>query len=373
MIKKRKDVFLLCILLMLFMSCQETYSPGPETVNTIYHANGADNGSIPIINNTGFQSGATFTILGNEGNLTRNGYTFLCWNTKADGTGTDYYEGDKVVIYDVSLDLYAKWTQINLYTVEFDSNGGEATIVIMYLPGNSLVVEPPIPVREDYVFIGWYTETEPDVLWNFENDLITENLILKAKWEPTPSKVGQTGPGNGYIFYDDRWGYDFDSSGIISEDEKNLMEGKDYLEAAFETWNGPAEDERAEYGTFNYDIPEIINRDCPYNMSDPDGVIRATLGLGEQDTYYILQALEETHETGKAAQICVAYNGAGFNDWHMPSIGELIFMLHYKDEIHLEDHRYWSTTERNSQVALNGFYSGASKPNHDYIRPIRSF
>ena len=43
-----------------------------------------------------------------ENKFTRSGYEFVCWNTKADGTGTRYYEGD---MFSVGSDitLYAQW------------------------------------------------------------------------------------------------------------------------------------------------------------------------------------------------------------------------------------------------------------------------
>ena len=36
-------------------------------------------------------------------------YRFSCWNTKADGTGVDYQQGDKFSIKSSNQVLYAKW------------------------------------------------------------------------------------------------------------------------------------------------------------------------------------------------------------------------------------------------------------------------
>lgn len=54
---------------------------------------------------------------------TRHRYNFVRWDTKADGTGTSYQQGD---VYDHNQEggktviLYAQWVQI--YTVKYDGN-----------------------------------------------------------------------------------------------------------------------------------------------------------------------------------------------------------------------------------------------------------
>ncbi len=63
----------------------------------------------------------------------RTGYTFVKWNTKYDGTGTDYTDGQSVInlltpaTYNPSnppvFKLYALW-DIHSWTVTFDANGG---------------------------------------------------------------------------------------------------------------------------------------------------------------------------------------------------------------------------------------------------------
>ncbi|MBQ1551750.1 MAG: InlB B-repeat-containing protein, partial [Bacilli bacterium] len=57
--------------------------------------------------------------------FTRDGYTFVGWNTKADGTGTAYLDGASVsnVASSGTVTLYAQWAAIS-YTVTLDSNEG---------------------------------------------------------------------------------------------------------------------------------------------------------------------------------------------------------------------------------------------------------
>jgi uncharacterized repeat protein (TIGR02543 family) len=49
----------------------------------------------------------------------RAGYSFVQWNTKADGTGTEFTAATPVT---KDTTVYAKWEQI--FTVTFDKNGG---------------------------------------------------------------------------------------------------------------------------------------------------------------------------------------------------------------------------------------------------------
>jgi len=73
-----------------------------------YDANAADSGTVP-----GDQikiEDTDLTLATNTGNLARNGYDFIGWNTAADGTGTDYTEGSTYSL-NAAVVLYAKWLQ----------------------------------------------------------------------------------------------------------------------------------------------------------------------------------------------------------------------------------------------------------------------
>lgn len=55
-----------------------------------------------------------------------NGYRFVKWNTKADGSGTDYYDEQSVkdlVTIGNTITLYAQWEATSLLRVNFQSNG----------------------------------------------------------------------------------------------------------------------------------------------------------------------------------------------------------------------------------------------------------
>jgi hypothetical protein len=73
-----------------------------------YAGNGNTGGSVPTDSNW-YASGATVTVLGNTGTLTKTGYTWTCWNTQADGGGTDYNPAGTFELT-AGTTLYAKWT-----------------------------------------------------------------------------------------------------------------------------------------------------------------------------------------------------------------------------------------------------------------------
>ena len=79
----------------------------PYATSTVtFNDNGKTSGSVPdaITQNTG----TTVTVPGNTGNLAKDNYAFGGWNTKDDGTGTNYI-ADATFTLSNDITLYAKW------------------------------------------------------------------------------------------------------------------------------------------------------------------------------------------------------------------------------------------------------------------------
>jgi len=79
-----------------------------------YNGNGNTAGTVPVGPSSPYQSGATVTVLGNTGDLTRinsggTSYRFTGWNTKADGSGADQAEGSTFIMGVSNVTLYAQW------------------------------------------------------------------------------------------------------------------------------------------------------------------------------------------------------------------------------------------------------------------------
>ena len=91
----------------------------------IYNDNGKTSGSVPV---TSYHaSGSSVTAANNSGNLTKENYNFVGWNTKANGDGTDYIAGSGTFTMPTAdMNLYAKWTEIT-HTVTFANDGNGTT------------------------------------------------------------------------------------------------------------------------------------------------------------------------------------------------------------------------------------------------------
>ena len=110
----------------------------------------------------------------------REGHNFAGWYKESALVNPWNFAGDIVT---GNLRLYARWIAITVQTVEvqFDSTGGNTLTAKVVVPGEK-IVEPVVPVREGYVFGGWYKEAALTTTWNFTTDTVTENTTLYARW-----------------------------------------------------------------------------------------------------------------------------------------------------------------------------------------------
>ena len=91
----------------------------------------------------------------------KTGYTFTRWNTKADGSGSSYTNGQSVknltATDGATITLYAQWTA-NTYTIKFAGNGSTsgstAQMSMTYDVAKALTANGF--ARTGYTFSGWY-------------------------------------------------------------------------------------------------------------------------------------------------------------------------------------------------------------------------
>jgi uncharacterized repeat protein (TIGR02543 family) len=131
------------------------------TFTVTYIGNGNTGGNVPIDSNN-YTAGATVTALGNTGNLTRTGYTFVGWNTKAGGGGTTYASGVTFPMGSASQTLFAQWTANPTFVVTYNGNGSTGGSVPVdsnnYAVGQTVTVRNMgTLVRSGYTFSGWNT------------------------------------------------------------------------------------------------------------------------------------------------------------------------------------------------------------------------
>ena len=119
-----------------------------------------------------------------ETSLTKEGYTFSGWNTKADGTGTSYTDEQSISLSD-NLTLYAQW-QINQYNLTYDYNGINVSPITNIYDYNTAASLANCPYsREGYIFTGWNTKADGSgTAYNEYQELrITNDLTLYAQWQ----------------------------------------------------------------------------------------------------------------------------------------------------------------------------------------------
>ncbi len=131
-----------------------TVNPVSVTTYTVtYNGNGNTGGSVPT-DSASYASGSIVTVLGNTGSLAKTGYTFVGWNTAADGTGTTYAVGNTFTITG-NTTLYAQWTKNSSgSSTGGGSTGGDAaatyyTITATAGTGGSISPTGSVSVRED--------------------------------------------------------------------------------------------------------------------------------------------------------------------------------------------------------------------------------
>ncbi len=173
----------------LLEEIRETHRAASETryYTVTYDANGADTGEVPV-DDARYEQGQTATVLGNDGDLQKADHNFAGWNTSPDGDGQPYGRGSPLLIGTANVTLYANWTQLQVYEVSFDSQGGSfdspgnPEVLIQEVTEGNLAAQPTDPTRDGYTFGGWYKESGCTNAWNFSTDLVTESRSLYAKW-----------------------------------------------------------------------------------------------------------------------------------------------------------------------------------------------
>jgi lysophospholipase L1-like esterase len=104
MSKKRLCVSALFLCAGFFLYCSDLVS----TYGLCYDGNGSVSGIAPLVVER-YAAGAAVTVADNFGNLSRPGYLFIGWNTKADGTGLYLAPGSSCAIEGPDTVLYAQW------------------------------------------------------------------------------------------------------------------------------------------------------------------------------------------------------------------------------------------------------------------------
>lgn len=156
-----------------------------------YHGNGATDG------NTAAQSGHTGDELTTNANgFTRDGYTFVRWDTAKDGSGTAYGEGKNGVgrytMKPAGNDLYAIW-QANPASIRYRDDWGAtgSTPDTTGVTGQDVTIAQNGFTRPGYTFTGWARDrrTDPSLQPGGRYTLTPGTTTLWAQWKADPAHL----------------------------------------------------------------------------------------------------------------------------------------------------------------------------------------
>ena len=140
------------------------------------------NGGTGTMSEQRFEEGVSQQLSPNT--FTRDGYTFVGWNTKADGSGTSYTDMQEISLTR-NTTLFAQWKPYHEYYVTFDANGGEGEMEPqLFLYGIRKPLMENSFTREGYVFVEWNREPDGSGTTYQDQELMSlyEDITLYAQW-----------------------------------------------------------------------------------------------------------------------------------------------------------------------------------------------
>uniref|UniRef100_UPI00359CB455 InlB B-repeat-containing protein n=1 Tax=Bifidobacterium longum TaxID=216816 RepID=UPI00359CB455 len=221
------------------------YACWAGTVQTLaYHGNGATGG------NTAVQSGKTGDELTTNANgFTRDGYTFVRWDTAKDGSGTAYGEGKNGVsqytMKPAGNDLYAIW-KANPASIVYRNGYPNTTGSTPDTTGNTgdtVTVSQNGFDRPGYTFTGWSTSKRGDPSLNpgDKHTLEPGTTTVWAQWKANPahlvynSNVGGIGSETRTV------------DGVVDQTVKTIDNPFDRPGYTFSGWNTQADGKGKAY------------------------------------------------------------------------------------------------------------------------------
>lgn len=221
------------------------YACWAGTAQTLaYHGNGATGG------NTAVQSGKTGDELTTNANgFTRDGYTFVRWDTAKDGSGTAYGEGKNGVsqytMKPAGNDLYAIW-KANPATIQYRNgypNTTGSTPDTTGSTGDTVTVSQNGFDRPGYTFTGWSTSKRGDPSLNpgDKHTLEPGTTTVWAQWKANPahlvynSNIGSIGSETKTV------------DGVVDQTVKTIDNPFDRPGYTFSGWNTQADGKGKAY------------------------------------------------------------------------------------------------------------------------------
>lgn len=229
-----------------------------------YHGNGATGG------NTAAQSGHTGDELTTNANgFTRDGYTFVRWDTAKDGSGTAYGEGKNGVsqytMKPAGNDLYAIW-KANPATIQYRNDWPNTTGSTPDTTGNTgdtVTISQNSFDRPGYTFTGWSTSKrgDPSLQPGDKHTLEPRTTTVWAQWKADPahlvynSNIGTVGSETKTV------------DGVVDQTVKTITNPFDRPGYTFSGWNTQADGKGKAYATGADYVLTANDKSTPKNTS----------------------------------------------------------------------------------------------------------
>lgn len=229
-----------------------------------YHGNGATGG------NTAAQSGKTGDELTTNANgFTRDGYTFVRWDTAKDGSGTAYGEGkngvSQYVMKPAGNDLYAIW-KANPATIQYRNdwpNTTGSTPDTTGDTGDTVTISQNSFDRPGYTFTGWSTSKrgDPSLQPGDKHTLEPRTTTVWAQWKADPahlvynSNIGTVGSETKTV------------DGVVDQTVKTITNPFDRPGYTFSGWNTQADGKGKAYATGADYVLTANDKSTPKNTS----------------------------------------------------------------------------------------------------------
>lgn len=229
-----------------------------------YHGNGATGG------NTAAQSGKTGDELTTNANgFTRDGYTFVRWDTAKDGSGTAYGEGkngvSQYVMKPAGNDLYAIW-KANPATIQYRNDWPNTTGSTPDTTGNTgdtVTISQNSFDRPGYTFTGWSTSKrgDPSLQPGDKHTLEPRTTTVWAQWKADPahlvynSNIGTVGSETKKV------------DGVVDQTVKTITNPFDRPGYTFSGWNTQADGKGKAYATGADYVLTANDKSTPKNTS----------------------------------------------------------------------------------------------------------
>ena len=168
-----------------------TFTPSQDMRSVSFDANGGTG----TMAEQPFVAGLPTSL--NACSFTRAGYTFIGWDTQAEGGGDTYINQQNITIT-TNTTLYAQWQKNPIIT--FNANGGEGSICVQEFVTNKLTpLNACMFTHSGYVFVKWTTNADGsgDAYTDRQRVAISADMTLYAQWGEKHTVTFEANGGSG--------------------------------------------------------------------------------------------------------------------------------------------------------------------------------